>query len=237
MRSSYKVQVYFIESKVDTIMEKVSMTDTDVGHCYNKGFEHLMLAGTIADNTRDAINATNRIGVAGIKETGDVGRDNIRETSRVGTDLSHDIFHTQHANSQYHSDSRSAIERTSAEGRLQSAMMSRDILLSQANLAVELRGDIKDVNVSVLKESCKTREKTAEQYSSLQLQICKDHAKLAAKIAECCCEQKQLHAETKALVLAMDAKRTETDNANLRQELMIAKLSQRGNGNGNGNSN
>ena len=47
------------------------MTGTDQGHCYdnNRGIEHLMLSGTIADGTRDAINATNRIGVAGIKET------------------------------------------------------------------------------------------------------------------------------------------------------------------------
>lgn len=211
------------------------MTDTGLSYNHNgiehMGIEHLMISNNIADSTRDAINATNRIGVAGIKETSDSGRDNIRETSRVGQDLSHDIFSMGHANSQFHSDARSAIERTAGENRLQSSLVSRDILLSQANLAVELRGDIKDNGTLILQESCRTREKSSDHHAAIQLQMCKDHAALAAQIAECCCEQKQLHAETRALILSTDTKRVESDNANLRQELMLAKLAPRGNGN------
>lgn len=216
---------------------------------HNHDIDHLLLANTINSGTRDAITATNLTGVAGIKETADSSRDNIRETSRVASDLSHDIFTAQLNNTQQHSDSRSAVERTSGEGRLQASLDARAILTSNRDVGDAIRGDLKDNATLILTEACKTREKTAEQFAALQvqhgelklqmckdhadikLQMCQDHAALSAKIDKCCCEQSKEAAETRALILSESNKRTEADLAAARQELLFAKLSSNGPGN------
>mgnify|MGYP001603128974 CR=1 FL=1 len=219
----------------------------DYGHRNDDCLETLILSNAIhtstgsvinavSDGTRDAAEAANRNGIAGIKETSDTGRDIIRETSRVGSDLASQI-----------ADSRSAVERTSGEGRLATAIAAGEIReLITANSSINLLA-IKDNGFAVreegcktrervLEEGCKTREKSAEQYAALQLEAaknfaavqlkaCEDRAALAAQIAECCCEQKQEAAATRALILAEGQKRCEAENANLRLELLLSKQS------------
>lgn len=185
----------------------------------------LLTLKAIGDGTRDTVDSVNRTGIAGIKETSDRGSDNIRETARVGADLSSAI-----------SDARSAVERANGESRLSMAIASGEIrelinTTSTTNLIA-----IKENGYAVREEGCKTREtvlvdgsktreKSAEQFAALQLQACKDAAALAAQIAECCCEQKQEAAATRALILAEGQKRTEDALRNAQQDILLLKLS------------
>lgn len=194
----------------------------------NEALEALILSGTINDAARDGINATNQNGNA-----------NIRETSRVGSDVSRDIFNSHNSISREQSASRAAIERMSGESRLQSAIDTQTILTNQQDMKSDLRNDVKEASQLVLQEGCKTREtlseqhcdikvRMTEQHGDLKLQMCKDHADLVARIEKCCCEQSKQAAETRALILATDTKRVEAENADLRQQLMVAQL-QKGN--------
>jgi hypothetical protein len=211
-----------------------------------------------AQGVRDAMEASNRNGIANIKQTSDIGiatikeisdarTDNIRETSHIGTALTNQI-----------SENRAAIERTSGEGRLQMSITSGEIrelintssttnlLAIKDNLSV-IREESCKTREKVLEDGCKTREESAEQFAALQLQACqnkndvekemlkgfaasqlealKNKSELAAQIAECCCEQKQQAAETRALILSQDAKRLEEKVARLEMVLAVNKIS------------
>jgi len=87
----------------------------------------LIHTNSIADNSRAVLNAitqgtyaateaSNRNGVAGIKETSEAARNNLRETARVGSDLAGAV-----------SDTRSAIERVNGESRLATAIAAGEI--------------------------------------------------------------------------------------------------------------
>jgi hypothetical protein len=212
-----------------------NMYQNDWGH----GLYDLLNANNIADNSRavlnaiqfgtaQAVEATHRVGVAGIKETSDASRDNLRETARVGTELSHDI-----------SESRAAIERTSAEGRLATAISSGEIreLVREATTTNLLA--IKDTDKDVLKESCETRQLLQSVATTNLLQIkdiqrdvfaeaCKTReesfkqfAQLQKDIAECCCENKLLVKDTQALIIAQTSDRKNDELAELRLKLAI----------------
>jgi len=58
----------------------------------------------------------------------------------------------------------------------------------------------------------------------LELQACKDKADLAKQLVDCCCELEHLNAATRALILSTDTKRIESENANLRQEILLSKI-------------
>ncbi|MGL5113598.1 MAG: hypothetical protein ACRC6O_13275 [Flavobacterium sp.] len=194
-----------------------------------------------SDAARDAMEASNRNGIAAIKETSDSARDNIRETSRVGHDLSKDI-----------SDARSESSRGDAEGRLQTAIISGEIRELVNTTAASNLIAIKDNGFSIREEGCKTREKicdtehnltkqifslekeTLKGFHQTQLEALKNKCDLEAKLAECCCELKALSLSennaTRALILSEGQKVLAAENSNLKLELLL-KNNSKGNGN------
>lgn len=233
------------------------------------------IISSTAQGTRDSMEAANRNGIAGIKETGDVGRDNLRETSRVGQDLGFAI-----------SESRAAVERTSLEARLSTQVAAaeiredinsttRDNLVGIKDNFAAIREEggktrehtFRDINIvdrDVLKEGshgrevtlvegAKTREREDAHFAKLELQACankndiektifglekttllrfadveykalENKTSLAAQIAECCCEQKQEAAQTRALILAQGEKALASKVAHLEMILAVNKI-------------
>ena len=204
------------------------------------------------------INATSLNGVAGIKQTTDAAvavsknvTDGIVSVTKNVTDGTVSVTKAV-------TDSAFLASQSAAEGRLTTVINGAEIRELINSTAVTNLIATKD-------EGCKTREQEASHFAALSLQACenkndlekellkgfhttqleaqKNACELAAKIAECCCEQKlltiQQSNDTRTLILAESTKRCESENANLRMELLLRKCggnSGNGNGNGNGNS-
>lgn len=122
------------------------------------------------------INAIDRSSTARdiIGDIGNSSRDAIAATERNG------------------GETRLAVTREAGETRANS---ERGLLTTldrmASNHSVTIR-ELCDTQKDIIKENARTREKSAEQFSALQLQNCKDAAELARQIAECCCETKEL---------------------------------------------
>ncbi len=80
---------------------------------------------------------------------------------------------------------------------------------------------LKDNGFAIREEGCKTREEVIKGNAALALQACKDNAELARQIAEVCCCVDKSASETRALILSEGAKRLESENTNLRMELLL----------------
>lgn len=143
----------------------------------------------VADAARDNIRETSRAGSDNTRETARAGSDNIRETARVGSDISHDISESRSGLSRDIAELRSAIERTGGESRLSTAIASgegreltnkvgTDNLIAIKENGFTIREQACMTREKVLEEAYRTREKAAEQFASLQLQNCKEHADL-----------------------------------------------------------
>ncbi len=182
----------------------------------------------IGDSGRDNIDATNRVGIAAIKETSDASRDNIRETSRVGADLASAV-----------SESRAAIERTNGESRLNSAVLAGEIreLIGQTSATNLLA--IKDNGFAIREEGCKTREVVNDKFYLLNTEMLKGFAdnkyealknkcELEKQIAEICCCVDEAAARTQALILAENTKRLESELQEARLKAAIAGLGNKG---------
>ena len=78
---------------------------------------------------------------------------------------------------------------------------------------------------------------TTTAHHAISMQLCNTEAKMAAQLAECCCEIRKEVAEVKATVLEVDAHRIRDDLAQTRAELLALRSSTSGHGCGNGNSN
>ncbi len=131
--------------------------------------------------------------------------------------------------------------QAAAEGRLSTIINGSEIR--------ELISSTATTNLMATKdEGCKTREvlgaqiwglekETLKGFATTQYEALKNKCELEAKLAECCCKLEMEHANTRALILAEGNKRCESENANLRMELLLRKCGGSSNGNGQGNGN
>jgi hypothetical protein len=220
---------------------------------------HLANQKATMDASVAGINATNLNGVAGIKETSDASRDNIRETSRVGSDLGHAISDARSSVERTSAENRLATAIAAGEIRELIGKTGFDNLVAVKDNGFAVREEGCKTRETVLIDGCKTREQEAEHFSKLQyqaeknkndiekemlkgfhttqLEAQKNACELAAKLAECCCKLEMEHFTTRALILAEGTKRLESENSNLRMELLLKKCGNSGNGNpGNGNN-
>lgn len=190
------------------------------------------LLNAIGQGTRDSMEASNRNGIAGIKETSDTGRDNIRETSRAGSDNIRETARVGADLSAAISESRAAIERTSGESRLNTAVLAGEIreligttsttnLLSIKDNGFAIREDGCKTRERVIEEAYRTREKAAEHFAALQLQECKDFAALTAQNAALDAKVSGLK---EAICCCIDKSAAETNIKRLESELLDAKF-------------
>ena len=244
----------------DCVEELIVQNTINAGATSNLEATHrntTAVIGAIGSAARDTIEASNRNGIAGIKETSDVGRDNIRETSRAGSDniretargASENLRETARVGADLAgsiSDLRSAIERTNGESRLSMALASGEIRELINTTAASNLMAIKDNGFAIREEGCKTREVVNDRFYTLntemlkgfaasQLEALRNKCDLEKQIAEiCCCVEKDGNV-TRSLVLAENTKRLESELQEARLKAAIAGLGTCSNGNGNGN--
>lgn len=174
---------------------------------------HRALGGQIADAARDTVDAIRD----GIDATNQIGNLNLQSSERNG------------------GETRSAVFQAAGTVKDQAAANANQAARDFANQNRE----ICEIRSELAQEFGTTRLEAAKQHAEIQLEMCKQHADLAAKMAECCCETKELvrseNAATRQLMqsnLVDDANRR---TASAERELLLAQI-QAGQRNGPGNS-
>lgn len=157
----------------------------------------------VSDSARDTVQASHNDTNHIIREVSSVGRDNINVSNNNHNSIASTL-----------SDIRSSNERQFGEVRERISDSAKDAAIAA-----------KDIELSVTREAYQTREQSFKQFADLTKQNCD----IEAKIAACCAENAKLHCETLRAIAASDTKRVETENANLRQELLLAEINKKGN--------
>lgn len=214
------------------------------GHCgydqCNDNLSDFFTLNAIADASRDNSEDTNRNGTATLnavsnaenainKGVYDASVAGIKQTTDAAVSTTKAITDYNLLNLDASNRNATTITKAVTDANLASGLGFGEIRNQASVNASAAAIAHKDIEISIYRDGCSTREKSAEQFAALQLQSCKEHADLAAKLAECCCELKEQNAETRALILSTDVKRIESDNANLRQELLLAQINKKGN--------
>lgn len=229
------------------------------GGNYDNCLSDLLLSNNVADNSRAILTAIAN-GNASIiaadqaghlvnqKTTGDASVANLKATydaqvaginaTNLGT------VSTTKAITDGSTLNLSSTERNSAEIRMNVARESGETRLATAIANSEIRElinlratenlmAVKDNLAEIIKESCKTREESAEQFASLSLQgernkndiekellkgnaalslqAERDKAELARQMAECCCKNELMQRDTQALILKQTTDRTKDE--------------------------
>lgn len=211
------------------------MTDITTGHFGHHSGHHsgVDLADLVLTNqVHDA-------STAGIRETADSARDTV-----------HSVRDSIDASNQIGNINLQATERNGGDGRQtteRAAGSVRDAIAQNANQAsrdhTTILGEICDVRERMASEFGRTNLEAVKQHCDLKLELTKQHAELARQVdaraaeaskqlAECCCKQEQLHAETRQLIQAQaldEALRREASAQNELNLLRIAAAAKPGN--------
>lgn len=170
---------------------------------------------------------------------------NMKETSDAARDTADAVRDAIDAVNQIGNLNLQSSERNGGETRstvFQAAGAVKDQAAANANQAARdfanQNRELCEIRSELAQEFGNTRLEAAKQHAEIQLEMCKQHADLAAKMAECCCETKELvraeNAATRQLLQSNMLDDANRRTATAERDLLLAKI-QAGQG-GPGNS-
>lgn len=213
------------------------MTDTGIvtgygyGHNSSPGFEHLVLSNQMSAGHAHLNDNVHVSSVNGIRETSQAARDTV-DAVRDSIDASNQIGNINLQSTERNGgETRSSVERTAGQTRDSVNFVANQTARDFAGISRDICDGRREVsegfgntNLEMAKQHCDIKLELTKQHSDLARQADVNAAAAAKALADCCCELKQGQAETRALILSTDSKRVEQENANLRQELLLAKI-------------
>ncbi len=179
------------------------------------------IISNIGVNSVAALNATNLASVSNLKATGDASVAALKATGDGVVSVNKSVYDGVVANMNATNLTSIATQKAISDAALAAALSAGEVRELINKTAYDGLVAAKDNGFAIREEGCKTREEVIKGNAVLALQACKDNAELAKQIAEICCCVDKSAAETRALILAEGAKRLESENANLRMELLL----------------
>lgn len=193
-------------------------------HGHHEGLEELILSNAMHSGHSSLQSDIHTASVNGLNATAEAARDTV-DAVRDAISATNNIGNLN----------LSSTERNGGESRAtteRAAGVIRDQIAQSANQAARdhgtLMGELCDVRKEMSDGFGTTQLEMVKGHGKLELEMCKQHADLAAKLAECCCEVKELvRAENSATRELMQSQ--ELDNANRRaseaqNELNLLKI-------------
>lgn len=120
-----------------------------------------------------------------------------------------------------------ATQTLSAQNGSEALGLSRQLGHAESNILNTVNQRIFDTNVAVEKTAAATNLAIEKIGAAAALEHCKNTAALAAAIAACCCEMKELVREdgekTRSLINSVQLHNTQTELADLKMQLLLAK--------------